>query len=125
MNLVKVKLLGESRSSTLGSFWREVARRAFLSSRGYPLPSAAADVPSKKSGIGLAQMLVKVENSALETGSAPIRLRVGGAIAVQDERPGVSHQLLIRPRDFDTAPGRSRLLNEALAADFRPGSSDR
>jgi len=119
VNLVKVKLLGESRSSTLGSFWRELVRRAFLSSR-QQLTSR-----QKKSGIGLAQMLVKVKNSALETGSAPIRLRVGGAIAVQDERPGVSHQLLIRPRDFDTAPGRSRLLNEALAADFRPGSSDR
>jgi hypothetical protein len=71
-------------------------------------------------------MLVKVENFALETGSAPIRLRVGGATAVQDERPGVSRRLLIRPRGFDdTAPGRSRLLNEALAADFRPDSSDR
>jgi hypothetical protein len=68
-------------------------------------------------------MLVKVENSALETGSAPIRLRVGGATAVQDEPP-VSHELLIRPRGFDTAPGRSRSLNEALTADFRPASSD-
>jgi hypothetical protein len=101
--LVKVKLLGGSRSSTLGNFWREGARRAFLSSRGYPLPSPAADVPSKKSGIGFAQMLVKMENLASETGSAPIRLRVGGATAVRDERPGVFHQLRHRARPLAVA----------------------